>query len=40
MCRLLNKDRINRDNKVADGTAISVVERRIKVSLRKSCVVS
>ena len=31
LCRQLNEDRINRENKVADGTTISVQERRLQV---------
>ena len=39
MCRQLNEDRINRENKVADGTVVSIVERRLQVGLRESCIV-
>ena len=31
LCQQLNEDRINRENKVADGTTISVIERRLQV---------
>jgi nephrocystin-4 len=31
LCKLLNEDRMNRDNKVADGTSVSVLERRLQV---------
>ena len=33
LCRQLNEDRINRENKVADGTTISVQERRLQVRI-------
>jgi len=30
---LLNEDRVNRENTVADGTSVSIVERRLMVRL-------
>ena len=35
LCRLLNIDRLNRDDKEADGTTVSVLERRLQV--RQTC---
>ncbi|XP_064643236.1 nephrocystin-4-like isoform X3 [Lineus longissimus] len=33
LCKLLNEDRMNRDNKVADGTNVTVLERRLQVGI-------
>ena len=33
ICHQLNEDRINKENKVADGATISVQERRLQVGM-------
>ncbi|CAH1775289.1 unnamed protein product [Owenia fusiformis] len=33
LCKLLNEDRINRENKVADGTIVAVIERRLQIGV-------
>ncbi|XP_074655528.1 nephrocystin-4-like isoform X2 [Tubulanus polymorphus] len=33
LCILLNEDRMNRDNKVADGTNVEVTERRLQIGV-------